>query len=532
MCNVLCSKSSQLTKEGVVSPFGSMKNSNEIFSSSVLSSLSSQIAVIDETGIIIAVNKAWDDFAIENGATSLEHCSKGSNYFKVLKKAIAAPDNIAQQVFEGIQAVFKKERHIFELEYPCHSPNQQRWFILHVINLEGDESKVVASHHDITKRRNAEDASKASELKYRRLFESAKDGILILNAETGKITDVNPFLIDLLGYSYNEFLGKELWQIGLFTDVAESKKAFLELQKNKYIRYNDLPLRNKNGRIFNVEFVSNVYSVDNEKVIQCNIRDISDRILADVALQEREQKFRKIAYQLEQERSKLIISQEQLKEKNTELKSLSAYLRNVREEERKYLAREVHDELGQLASALKIDIDWLGIRIGGLEEAAKNRIIHANKTIEVLITTVRKIASSLRPSVLDDFGLNAALQWHCAEFQNLNGIPCIFESGFDDKDLSMTTKTELFRIAQESVTNIMRHAKASSISIITKEDAEKIYLSITDNGIGFDSSKLKATLGLIGLQERAATLHGELQIESSIGIGTVVRAVIPKITSE
>ncbi|MEO7529878.1 MAG: PAS domain S-box protein [Sediminibacterium sp.] len=271
-----------------------MKNDNEIFSSRVLSSLSSHISVIDETGTIIAVNKAWNDFAKENGVTSLEVCSVGSNYFHVLLKAIATSDAIAQQAFDGMQAVFKKEKQIFELEYPCHSPNEQRWFILQVINLEGDESKVVASHLDITKRKNAEEASKASELKYRRLFESAKDGILILDAETGKITDVNPFLIDLLGYSYNEFLGKELWQIGLFSDVAASKEAFLELQKNKYIRYKNLPLKNKDGRIYNVEFVSNVYPVNDEKVIQCNIRDISDRILADTVIMESEARYKQI----------------------------------------------------------------------------------------------------------------------------------------------------------------------------------------------------------------------------------------------
>ena len=219
---------------------------------------------------------------------------------------------------------------------------------------------------------------------------------------------------------------------------------------------------------------------------------------------------------------------EELHEKNIELKRLSANLQRIREDERKYLAREVHDELGQLATALKIDVDWLSLKVEGLEAAAKNRIAHANKIIELMITDIRKIATGLRPSVLDDFGLNTALQWHCAEFQNLNGIPCIFEPGVDDKDMSMNTKTELFRIAQESLTNILRHAKASSISISTKEDAENLYLIITDNGIGFDSSKLKASLGLIGLRERAATLHGKLQIESSIGKGTIITVYVPK----
>lgn len=219
---------------------------------------------------------------------------------------------------------------------------------------------------------------------------------------------------------------------------------------------------------------------------------------------------------------------EELHEKNIQLKKLSANLQRIREEERKHLAREVHDELGQLVSALKMDVDWLSIKVEGLETAAKNRIVHANKILELLITDIRKIASGLRPSVLDHFGLNTALQLHCAEFQDLNGIPCIFDPGFDDEHMPLTIKTELFRIVQESLTNAMRHANASSVSISTKEDTKNIYLIIADDGIGFDYKKLKASLGLIGLQERAANLNGKLLIESSIGKGTVITAIVPK----
>jgi signal transduction histidine kinase len=221
-------------------------------------------------------------------------------------------------------------------------------------------------------------------------------------------------------------------------------------------------------------------------------------------------------------------AEEELKEKNTELKKLSAYLQNVREEERKYIAREVHDELGQLASALKIDIDWLNIKVVALEGAAKNRIAHANKTIEVLITSIRKIASRLRPSILDDFGLNAALQWHCAEFQNLNGVQCTFEPGFDDAFISTAMKTELFRMTQESLTNVMRHANATVVSVTTEQDEQHYYLTVTDNGKGFDTAIRKNTLGLVGLRERAISLNGTLSIDSMIGKGTTIRVIIPK----
>jgi PAS domain S-box-containing protein len=120
-------------------------------------------------------------------------------------------------------------------------------------------------------------ALEVSELRYRRLFETAQDGILILNANTGLIIDVNPFLLDLLDYPFESMIGHHLWEIGQFKDIAESQAAFERLQTNEYIRYENLPLRTRAGREIQVEFVSNVYYVGSDKVIQCNIRDISER---------------------------------------------------------------------------------------------------------------------------------------------------------------------------------------------------------------------------------------------------------------
>ena len=128
------------------------------------------------------------------------------------------------------------------------------------------------------------DALALSEMRYRRLFESAKDGILILDAQTGKIVDVNPFLIDLLGYSKQEFIEKSIWEIGTFQDIYENKEKFFELQQQEYVRYDDLALVTSNGRKIHVEFVSNVYLADNIKVIQCNVRDITERANAQIEI--------------------------------------------------------------------------------------------------------------------------------------------------------------------------------------------------------------------------------------------------------
>ena len=139
------------------------------------------------------------------------------------------------------------------------------------------------------------DALEFSETSYRRLFETAQDGILILNADTGQILDVNPFLIEMLGYPKEEFLGKHLWDIGAFKDTEASKIAFGELQSKGYVRYEDLPLETSVGQHIDVEFVSNVYSVNHTKVAQCNIRDISARKRVEALLRESENKYRELS---------------------------------------------------------------------------------------------------------------------------------------------------------------------------------------------------------------------------------------------
>ena len=146
--------------------------------------------------------------------------------------------------------------------------------------------RILLALEDITGRKQMEEALRSSEIRYRRLFESAQDGILVLDAETGKIMDVNPFLVKMLGYSHEDFLGKKLWEIGPFKNREATKAAFSELQNKGYVRYNDLPLETREGRPIAVEFVSNVYLVNHHKVIQCNIRDITEGKLIGEALQQ------------------------------------------------------------------------------------------------------------------------------------------------------------------------------------------------------------------------------------------------------
>lgn len=246
------------------------------------------IISLDRQGIITLLN--------DNGYKLLNYDKDeliGKNWFKTCLE-----EDTESNVFE----VFKKLMNDEEIENVKRFENKVKTkngllldIFWHNTLLRDSNNNVIgllSSGKDITERKIAEEMLLTSEIKYRRLFETAKDGILILDAETGMIVDVNPFLVELLGYSFESFLNKTIWDVGFFKDIIKNKDKFLELQENKYVRYDDLPLETFSGKVIDVEFVSSVYYIDNKKVIQCNIRDITDRKLAEESKIE-EQKFSK-----------------------------------------------------------------------------------------------------------------------------------------------------------------------------------------------------------------------------------------------
>ncbi|HVZ26179.1 MAG TPA: PAS domain S-box protein [Sediminibacterium sp.] len=329
-----------------------------------------------------------------------------------------------------------------------------------------------------------------------------ESAIVAITDREGRIIHANDNFCAISQYSREELIGKNhrIIRSGLHTE--EEMQGLWQTILNGKIWKGDLCNRAKDGSLYWVETcIIPFFNEAGEPYQFLSIRkDITERKKAEEALNR----------------------------KNEELNALTAYLRMVREEERKNMARDVHDHLGQLASALQINIDWLAMKIAEPDERMQFRLDHSKKTITLLITTIRKIATSLRPSVLDDFGLNESLKWQCREFENLTGIPCLFSTNLDDTGLLPQSKTEIFRMVQESMTNITRYAQATETSVTVTDKGNEIQIAVTDNGIGFDTNVTKKTLGLLGLRERALSLQGIMNIRSEPGKGTRVSIVLPK----
>lgn len=225
--------------------------------------------------------------------------------------------------------------------------------------------------------------------------------------------------------------------------------------------------------------------------------------------------------------NKLLASQNQLRE-------LSAHLESIREEERKYIARELHDELGQTLTALKIDLTKLGERIPHLQNEAvrekiTGRVPAMIEFVDAAMETTRKIVAQLRPTVLDELGLAEAIEWQAREFQKLTGIKCELDLNFTDKNLSQGVKTAIFRILQECLTNITRHAAATKVKIKLKNGGEMLFFSIEDNGRGIGKEKTANTksFGISGMRERALLLGGTMEITRPESGGTRITVKIP-----
>jgi signal transduction histidine kinase len=220
-----------------------------------------------------------------------------------------------------------------------------------------------------------------------------------------------------------------------------------------------------------------------------------------------------------------------LEHSREELRQLTAGLLTTREEERTAIAREIHDELGQALTALKMDVAWMGARSpADAPPALRQKLAAMSGLIDDTIVTVRRIATSLRPGVLDDLGLAAAVEWQTQEFEQRTGIACSLRASVDEAAFDPPLSTALFRILQESLTNVARHSRAHLVTVTLEHLGSDVVLEVRDDGIGITAADAAnaRSIGLAGMRERAQLVGGRLLISGTEGAGTTVRVRVPR----
>jgi signal transduction histidine kinase len=280
--------------------------------------------------------------------------------------------------------------------------------------------------------------------------------------------------------------------------------------------------------------------MDNEFVHDNDKRDLKFRIILKDGSIKFVHELAKLLYDAEghpviltgtvQDITDSVKQDQEIREMNERLRDLASSLQNIREDERAFIAREIHDELGQQLTAIKLDISWLDRKITG-DETIKQRIHNIIAMLTEVLHSVRKIATQLRPSVLDDLGLIEALKWQARDFQDRYGIQVEFEFPENGLKPDAGITTGLFRIFQEALTNIARHAEATAVNASIGLNDRRLVMSISDNGKGFDPNAVrkKKTLGLLGMKERTLMMKGSCEINSAPGNGTTLVVNIPLI---
>src|SRR6266508_1185421 len=222
-------------------------------------------------------------------------------------------------------------------------------------------------------------------------------------------------------------------------------------------------------------------------------------------------------------------AEEALRRSQAELHELASATNSVREQEKSRIARELHDELGQALTALKLDVAWLSERLPAGDAAIAEKLKAMQAMIDGTVAATRRISSDLRPLILDDLGLVPAAEWLVQEFTQRSGIPCELHVGSPELELKDPHATAVFRILQESLTNVARHAKAQRVEVALGRADGTVTLNVRDNGRGFslDDPRRPNAFGLMGLRERVYLLGGEVRIESEPGRGTSIAVQIP-----
>ncbi len=409
-----------------------------------------------------------------------------------------------------------QEREFLHFQQTEENPFINRVVELTALNSEGKEFSIeisiapIKQHEhdffcvfirDISQRKVAEQGLRLSAEKYKLLFERSPVPMWLISTSDDRFVDVNEAAVNHYGYSKEEFMSLNTTKIR----PEEDKKRYLsESGENKPGKnYHGIwRHQKKDHTIINVEIYANDFTHEGKQARLILANDISEKIKAEESL--------KYSYE--------------------EIRQLASHLQDIREEERAGIAREIHDELGQQLTVLKMDMSWMSKRLSAEPSGEINKKINSTlELLDVTIKTVRRIATDLRPSMLDDLGLIATVEWQCEEFGRRTGITTRFIEDMTEFDFPPQMAIGLFRICQESLTNIARHSSAKNAFITMQQMSGELLLTISDDGQGFDAHKIghKKTLGLLGMRERTQMMGGKYEIVSEKGKGTTLSIRIP-----
>ncbi|HSR68296.1 MAG TPA: PAS domain S-box protein [Acidobacteriota bacterium] len=360
-----------------------------------------------------------------------------------------------------------------------------------------------ALEEQIQERRRVEAKLRESEARFRSAFEHAAIGMAVVTLEF-RFQRVNRALCEMLGYTAEELTGKTFQDV-THPDDRESGRELVEKALASEFDSFRMEKRylHKEGQVRRVLLAASlVRDADgNPLYFVGQHRDITERRKAE----------------------------SELRTSHEELRRLSRHLVSAREEERKQIAREIHDELGQALTALKLDLSWMEEELAADQESLSAQARGMSNLVDETIRSLRSILTALRPAILDDLGLAAAVEWQTQEFQERTRITCHLDCSAHEVELDQARATAVFRIFQEALTNVARHAEATQVHIRLEEDDGELSLTVRDNGMGIKKGRSGAsnTFGILGMRERALLLGGRLEIAGEEGSGTTVSLRVP-----
>jgi len=354
---------------------------------------------------------------------------------------------------------------------------------------------------DITERTRQEEALRESEEKFATAFRSSPFPITIATLAEGRFLEVNEAFLRDVGFKRDEVLGRTAADLGLWRDPEARAELVRRLERD--------------GMVREYEFVARTQHRDRQ----------INHIWAERITLKGQDCLLDIVWDVTEWRA----NEEALRRSRQELRDLAARLQTVREEERTRIARELHDELGQALTGLKMDLAWVRGRLNKQQPELGERLQTLVSRVDGTVDAVRRIATELRPGVLDLLGLVAAIEWQAQEFGHRTGIETNLELHSDHSPVDDVRATTVFRILQEALTNVARHAGASRARITFAQTRDELRLEVADNGRGITRDELagRRSLGLVGIRERAIGCGGELEIQGEAGRGTMVKVRIP-----